>query len=186
MCLLWITNRTIFIPIADKEICTQTMFLRVLLSFSLARHKFGWQIDTQSVVGNSSACLLGWRSGTYREVSSLDCFLACGLVRVENCNGPLRLLGHCCESESFQGEESLLIKKGLSGWMWNRRHVLHLDIWPVGVNQHHRHAEGWLLPWCQGAGDSSALVSTGLCWLFLWPWALQSCAWIGNFSQHLS
>lgn len=37
--------------------------------------------------------------------------------------------------------------------------------WPVGVNQHHRHAEGWLLPWCQGAGDSSALL-----------WLQQGCA----------
>lgn len=37
--------------------------------------------------------------------------------------------------------------------------------WPVGVNQHYRHAEGWLLPWCQGAGDSNALL-----------WLQQGCA----------
>lgn len=128
MSLLWITNRTIFRPTADKEICTQTVLLRVLLSFSLVRPKSGWQNDTQSVAGNSSVCLLCWGDGTHGGVSSLGCFLAFGLVEIQNCSRSLGFLGHCCESERFQGKESLLTKEGISGWMWNIRHILHLDI----------------------------------------------------------
>lgn len=128
MALLWITNRTIVTPIAAKAICTQTVLLRVLLSFSLVRPKFGWQNDSWSEAGNSSVCLLCWRDRTDGEDSSLGCFMVFGLVEIQNCNGSLGLLGHCCESESFQGKKSLLTKQGISGWMWNIRQILYLDI----------------------------------------------------------
>lgn len=52
----------------------------------------------------------------------MHCFLAFGLVRVGNCSGSLGLLGHCCESESFQGEESLQIKE--VKWL-NMEHKAH-------------------------------------------------------------
>lgn len=78
--------------------------------------KHSWVGKTTWCVWNSSASLL--RDVTMRILCGAD-FLSFQWVGVESCTGSLWLLGHC--SKSFHGKELLLVKEGLSGWMWNTR-----------------------------------------------------------------
>lgn len=76
--------------------------------------KHSWGGETTWYVWN---CLSAERC--HHEDSLLGWFFSFQWVGVESCTGSLWLLGH--HSRSFHEKELLLVKEGLSGWMWNIR-----------------------------------------------------------------